>query len=76
MKKGIFDWITSQFFPWLNWFCASLVNGILFVILLGVAFYGGVYFVETRLEQKTIEALCIEARMANGPEIQIIKKKK
>jgi hypothetical protein len=74
-KINFLEWVTDKFFPWLNWFFASLVNGVLFVILLGVAFMGGVHFVEGRLEQKSVQALCIEAFSVPDAKFEVISKK-
>jgi hypothetical protein len=61
MRHDFIKWLKDDFFPWLNWFMQSLINGTMFILFLAIAFSAGVYFSDSRMEKKSVVELCIKA---------------
>mgnify|MGYP003134026701 CR=1 FL=1 len=66
MKHDFLKWLKEDFFPWINWFMQSLINGVMFIVFLGMAFGAGVYFSDSRMEKKSVVELCIKAFSSGG----------
>ena len=58
---GIGGWLAQSFWPWVCWFISSLFNGVMLIVLLGAAFFGGTIYHSQLAQKVTLQKLCEEA---------------
>jgi|TARA_Y100000310_G_scaffold10507_1_gene11191 hypothetical protein len=63
---GVGRWLADSFWPWVCWFIGSLFNGVMLILLLGAAFFGGAVYNSNMEERLTLQELCTKVISLNG----------